>query len=861
MRNLRRPTNISLFCAGLALLFSISQVSNVLADSPAGTIKGTVNATNGDANARQTLLAGARLTLTNLDVRDKTFKATTDEAGNFIFTDLPEGTYLLTAEATGFSTFTKEIKLAAGATLNLDIVMTATVSESVTIRDEEGILSRGETTTANTVRSKTLADMPLRAENYQSAMLLTPGVVRDSDGGDHLKGARAGQSAYTVNGADVTDPVTGNLAFDIPLEAAASVQIEENPYSAEFGRLTGGATNLETKGGDNKFKLNATRFFPTYRNILGGKLDSFRPRLTLSGPIIKDRLFFLQSFEYRFTRARVTSLPEPHNDTTTENINSFTQIDLNINKENRLKFIAAFFPERAHYLGLNTFNPQEVTPNLKETGSLFSLSEQMIFGDASFLASSLSYRTFNVDVFAQGTAPMTVRPDGNSGNYFADSSRQSRRIQWQETYFARPLNFEGQHSVKLGAEFNRTSVSGLFHRRSILIRRNDNTLAERIDFAGDGWVSRTTKEVAAFLQDRWVINKRLTVDAGLRFDRDSIAKHANFVPRLSFLFLPLKGDRTVLRGGIGIFYDRVPLSVGNFEFDTDEDDTLFASSADALFRSKSFTHMPRRIVTTFAADGTTILDGPRHFKNRVENLQKDPYSFRWNLQLDHELTKNLTARIGYMQRSTRNDLIIEPRMGRINTAGRLVLTPRGRSRYREIQLLATYFSNRVGNWTASYTWSKSEGDLNTIDNFLGDTPALVIRPNEYGPLPFDAPHRFLAYGQIKARFGLIVSPSVEIRSGFPFSLVNERLEFVGARDRAGRFPTYVSLDLQVTKDFKIPDFVPRFGGKRARIGAAVFNLTDHFNPRDIQNNTASAHLGEFYNSLGTSVRGKFEIDF
>ncbi|MDQ3821435.1 MAG: TonB-dependent receptor, partial [Acidobacteriota bacterium] len=561
-----------------------------------------------------------------------------------------------------------------------------------------------------------------------------------------------------------------------------------------------------------------------------GKLDSFRPRLTLSGPIVKDRLFFLQSFEYRFTRARVTSLPEPHNDTTSENINSFTQMDLNINKANRLKFIAAFFPQRVNYLGLNTFNPQGVTPNLKETGSLFSLSEQMIFGDASFLTSGLSYRTFDVDVFAQGTEPMTVRPDENSGNYFADSSRQSRRIQWQETYFARPLNFEGQHSLKLGTEFNKTSVSGLFHRRSILIRRNDNTLAERIDFAGDGWVSRTTTEVAAFLQDRWVVNKRLTVDAGLRFDRDSIAKHDNFVPRLSFLLLPFKGDRTVLRGGIGIFYDRVPLSVGNFEFDTDEDDILFASSADALFRSKSFTHMPRRIVTMFAADGTTVLDGPRRFKNRVENLRQDPYSVRWNLQLDRELTRNLTARIGYMQRSTRNDLIIEPRMGRLNT-GRLVLTPRGRSRYRELQLLATYFSRRVGNWTASYTWSKSEGDLNTIDNFLGDTPALVVQPNEYGPLPFDAPHRFLAYGQIKAR------------------------------DRAGRFPYYVSLDLQVTKDFKIPDFVPRFGGKRARAGAAVFNLTNHFNPRDVENNTGSAHLGEFYNSLGTSVRGKFEIDF
>nr|MDQ3818395.1 carboxypeptidase-like regulatory domain-containing protein [Acidobacteriota bacterium] len=85
----RRPRTITLFCTLLALLFTIAQVATALADSPAGSIKGTVSATNGDINAQQTLLAGARLTLTNLDVPDKTFKATTDEAGNFIFTDLP----------------------------------------------------------------------------------------------------------------------------------------------------------------------------------------------------------------------------------------------------------------------------------------------------------------------------------------------------------------------------------------------------------------------------------------------------------------------------------------------------------------------------------------------------------------------------------------------------------------------------------------------------------------------------------------------------------------------------------------------------------------------------------------------------
>jgi hypothetical protein len=144
-----------------------------------------------------------------------------------------------------------------------------------------------------------------------------------------------------------------------------------------------------------------------------------------------------------------------------------------------------------------------------------------------------------------------------------------------------------------------------------------------------------------------------------------------------------------------------------------------------------------------------------------------------------------------------------------------------------------------------------------VDNYLGDFPAFVIRPNEHGPLPFDAPHRFLLYGELKMRYDITISPSLEMRSGFPFSIVNEQLDFVGARNQGGRFPTFFSLDAQVTKGFRLPLFEKH----RMRVGAAVFNITNHSNPRDVQNNVGSPRFGQFFNSLGTSVRGKFEIDF
>ncbi|HEY0429472.1 MAG TPA: carboxypeptidase regulatory-like domain-containing protein, partial [Pyrinomonadaceae bacterium] len=422
----------------------------------AGAIKGTVRAVG---SGQSTLIAGARLILINKAIPNQPLKTVSSESGDFLFDNLPAGDYTLTIEADGLASVTKDIKLVSGATLAVDVDLTATVSESVTVRDEEGLLSTSETATSNIVRAETLKAEPLRTETYQSAISLTPGVIGDGNGNDYLKGTRSGQSGYTVNGADVTDPSTGKLAFEIPLEAAGSVQVEENPYSAEFGRFTGGVTNLQTKGGGDKFKISAARFFPTFHNIFSTTVDSFRPRLTLSGPIVEKKLFYLQSFEYRFSRSFVPNLPKPDNNTLLEGFNSFTQIDWDINKNNSFKFNAAIFPNKIRNLGLDTFNPAAATPNYKQRGVLFSVSEQSVFKDASFLLSEISFKTFDVDVFAKSSQPFTIKPETNSGGYFADTRRRTRRLQWQEIYYSRPLNFFGQHSIKTGFELDYTKIA------------------------------------------------------------------------------------------------------------------------------------------------------------------------------------------------------------------------------------------------------------------------------------------------------------------------------------------------------------------------------------------------------------------
>ena len=839
--------NLTLILLGLQAVVCAAHAQGLT-----GNIKGTVSATAGNGTARPELLPGASLTLINRDVPTAIFKTVSNETGDFAFLELPAGTYALTVEAKGLPGVTREIKLTTGATLIVEIVLAPTVSESVTIREEEGLLSAGESTTSNTIRAAKLEELPLRADNYQGAAPLTPGIIRDPGGADHIKGTRSGENAYTVNGADVTDPVTGNLAFAIPLEAAASVRIEDNPYSAEFGKTTGGASNLETRTGGDKFKFGAARVFPTFHNIIGGKIDSFRPRVTFEGPLIRKRLNFLQSFEYRFSRIYVPSLSEPNDNSTSEAFNSFTQLDLTINANNRLKLVGALFPEKKRYVGLNTFNPQETTANTKQRGTLFSVSEQAIFQDKSFLSSLLAYKTFGLDVFGQGLRPLVLIPDENRGSYFADTRRSAKRWQWQEQYFARTFQLFGRHSFKLGGEFDYTTLTGQFFFRPIEIRRPDLSLSQRIDFLSPTDIDRSLKELSGFIQDRWEINQTLTLDGGIRFDRNSIAHKNEFSPRASVLYRPFTNDRTIIRAGVGLFYARSALSTRYFEPENpNREDDPFGNGGLGL---NSQTNFPTRVVTTYDRDGQTILDGPREFLNVIRNPFRDARALRLSLQIDHRIGKHLTLRTGYVHRYTKNEPIITPELSD-DGGGFLVLKSRGVSRYNEFQALALYDNRRFHNWTISYTWSKAQGNLNTADNFLGDFPAFVVRPDQYGALPFDAPHRFMAYGEIKAPYGLTVMPALEIRSGFPYSVVNDRLDFVGVRN-SQRFPAFLSVDVTVLKSFTVP-----FLDKPARAGAIIFNITDHFNPRDVQNNLSSLQFGQFFNSLGTSVRGKFEIDF
>ena len=335
-------------------------------------------------------------------------------------------------------------------------------------------------------------------------------------------------------------------------------------------------------------------------------------------------------------------------------------------------------------------------------------------------------------------------------------------------------------------------------------------------------------ETAWFVTDEWALNSRLTLSPGLRFDHDSVTSSNHLAPRLGFLLALTKDGKTLLKGGVGVFYGRVPLLL------------------------PAFPQMPGRTVTIFNEDGG--LESVTPFTNRITDRLENPRSTGWNLGLDRQLTSALLLRVAYEQRNTARDFVVSP----IATGASeiLSLSNSGADSYREFQVAGQYRVRR-NLLNASYVRSRAYGDLNDFFQFFGNLPEPVIESNTRARLPFDAPNRFLFWGDFSAPWKLRVSPVFDLHTGFPYSVINQYRDFVGPRD-SSRFPRFASVDLQILRPISLP-FRDRH--VQALVGGGVFNLFNHDNPRDVQSDIGSEHFGQFFNSAWREYKGKFILEF
>ena len=757
----------------------------------------------------------------------------TDESGKFEFRDVQPGTYIVEAAAPGLlasQVVTVEIGKVAQISLELK---PSKVQDSVTVTAAKNESAMTDPSPSGTVTSSTLQNAPNRDDRAESILPILPGVVRGPDGHINMKGARNTQSGALVNSANATDPATGSPGISVPIDVVSSVQVISNPYDPQYGKLTGAVATLDTKTGNfENFHASVQNFIPRARvrdgTVYG--IGAATPRVTFTGPLAHDRIAFTESLEYRFVRTPVNSLPPFQRDTTLESFSSYTQLDLNLTPKQTATISAAVYPQRLQYLGLNTFTPQPATSDYHQRGYQLYGQHRYLTGNESLLTSQFSYKTFDVDITPAGSGLYQLLLETTEGGFFNSQKRRASRFDWEEMYQFSPRHFLGTHQWHVGLEYAYSSYTGVQSFFPVQIQGANGTPIERIAFTGDGHSYVSQHEVTWFAADRWTVSPRLLLDAGLRFDSDTVTSSVHAAPRLGFQLALTRSGRTMLRGGVGEFYDRVPLMIPAFAWFPER--TVFILS-------------PAGQVTSSTA-----------YRNQIIGDLHNPRSTAWNLALSEKVSSALLLQVGYEQRTTADDFAISSVYSGAGT-GLLTLSNSAGQSYKELQVTGRYrFRQHFIN--VSYVRSRAYGDLNDFFQFFGNVSKPVIQPDGYGRLSFDAPNRFLFSGEFQGPWKLLISPVYDLHTGFPYSVQNELREYVGPRN-SRRFPEFSSFDLQVSR----PVSIPMRGDKRlkARIGIAAFNLFNHFNPRDVQNIQESARFGGFFNNTWRDYRGRFTVEF
>jgi hypothetical protein len=811
--------SVIIFIVTIAPLLS---ASGQQADTGRVTLLGTVFVTN--SSGEQSFVPGASVTLSG----PISMTTVSNESGGYSFAGIPVGTYMLEAASPGLKVVQTVRVESSEVRVPLEL-KPIEVTNSVVVKSDQA--ENKDAAPSATISEQTLRDAPNVNERFESSLPLIPGVVRGPDGRVNLKGTRNTQSGALVNSANVTDPVTGSPAINLPIDVVASVEVISNPYDPQYGKFTGAVSTIDTKTGDyEKFHYSVQNLVPRLRER-GGEIDGIgaaTPRTTLTGPIVKNRVAVTQSLEYRYVRTPVNSLPPFSRDTKLESVDSYTQFDFILTAKQTATVSFALYPQKLDYLGLNTFTPQPSTPDLHQRGYQIYFQHHWVIGDAGLLTSQFSYKTFDADVTAQSNDPYILPLETTEGGFFNRQARQSSRTSLQENYRFAPWKFAGIHQFTVGLSYEHSDYQGRQTFRPVEIDGVSDIPVERITFTFPTSYATDQNETAWFAGDQWAIVPRLTLSLGVRFDNDAITRSTHAAPRAGFLLALTKDGKTLLKGGVGVFYDRVPLMV------------------------PIFPDLPDRTVTLFDQNGAPA--SSVFYQNKIIGQLRNPRSTSWNLELDRQVLGGLWLRIAYEQRNTTNDFVVSPVS--VGETGALELTNSGSDSYREFQLGARYkFRQNLLN--ASYVRSRAFGDLNDFNQFFGNLAQPVIQPDARGRLPFDAPNRFLFWGTFAVPGKLTLAPVYDLHTGFPFSTEDEYREYVGPRN-VDRFPRFSSFDIQISRPLLL-----RVREKRVhtRVGVGIFNLFNHDNPRDVQNILASSRFGDFFNPAWREFRGKFVLEF
>jgi len=329
------------------LLLSIGLLVGVHAQSATtGNITGTVRDPQGATVPK------AEVTITDEKTgTSRTVRATED--GFYNATSLPAGTYTVSTAPTGFKKTVStgvELHVNENKTVNLD-VQVGQVTETVTVTSEAAPVELRSGEVSSLISEKQVTELPLNGRNYAQLALMVPGVSPVTQAGAggafatsgtglnagvdmSVNGNQSNANLWTVDGVNNMDVGSNRTLLVFPsIDSIQEFRVERNSFSAEFGQAQGAVVNLITKGGSNDFHGSAFEFFRNdslnANNFFLNRAGQPKPQLdynnyggNFSGPIVKNRVFFFWSEEWR--RERRGQVLSAHVPTAKEKIGDFS---------------------------------------------------------------------------------------------------------------------------------------------------------------------------------------------------------------------------------------------------------------------------------------------------------------------------------------------------------------------------------------------------------------------------------------------------------------------------------------------------------------------------------------------------------
>jgi len=760
------------------------------------------------------------------------------------FINVPCGSWTVRASKDGFDDASSLVAVTSEGTVEIGLTLNPKTNKSSIDVTETPPPVEQSSSQNYELKPAEVKALPTNPATVTDTLPLVPGVVRAPSGELKLDGSGEQRSSLVVNQSDVTDPATAKFGQTVPVDAIESVNVLNTPFLAQYGRFTQTVVAVETRRGGEKWHADLNDPFPDFRirsyHMRGIRQET--PRFVVDGPLIHDRLYFLSALQYFIDKSPVRTLPFPHNESKLERINSFTQLDYIVSQRQIVNFTFHFSPEHINYVNPDFFNPQPVSPSYAQRTYSATLADHFgLFGGT--VDSSLSYQRFHTYIGAQGDAPETITPTGNSGNYFATQSRDAFRREWLEIWSPAPIKLVGTHQIKAGSSLTVANDRGVYDYRPIDLYNATGVLLENISFFNPGSYKRTDLEYTLYGQDHWSPNSRLSFDTGLRVEHQRLAESLRIAPRAGLAYTPFADGKTVIRFGYGQFYDHIPLDVYSFSRYPTRTETFYNPDG-------SIAGTPTEITNVIGS-----ATGPHSFLIHGEQVAGafSPRGLTWNAQIEHSVSKLLRFRGVYTDNRSVGLIVLEPEL--LGATSETVLNGDVSSRYRQAELTARFTWKEGQTMNVSYVHSRAEGSQNIFDNFVGNYGVPFVRSDTYSNLPGDLPNRFLAWGHVDPHFWkLQASPIVEFRSGFPWTAYNALQNYVGIPySDATRFPHFFSADTRVSRDFKVS---PKY---TVRLSLTGYNLTNHFNALAIHNNTADPQYGVYFGNYHRRYR--FDFDF